>query len=194
MKRSHTLVLVLMGGVAMVALANRGLKQDPAVSGEDAMAFTTVEECQKWASTDECGKAVTEAQAKHAQEAPRFADKAACEAEFGAEKCGPAPTRPGETQSSAFSPFLMGFLLSRAMSGPNVGMQPAAAAPLYRRTGSSTFSTAAGARIGTGTTGAVRVPSQVMRQPSRPSVSQPSTVSRGGFGSTGRSMSSPSGS
>jgi uncharacterized protein YgiB involved in biofilm formation len=193
MKRSHTLALVLMGGVAMVALAGRGLKQDPAVSGEDAMAFTTLEDCKTWAAPQDCEKGLSEAQARHAQEAPRFAAKADCEAEFGAEQCGPAPARPGESQTSAFSPFLMGFLLSRALSGPGIGMAPAAA-PLYRRTGSSTFSTAAGARIGTGTTGAVRVPSQVLRQPARPSVSQPSTVSRGGFGSTGRSMSSPSGS
>ena len=59
-----------------------------------------------------CEAKLNEAIKVHAESAPRFDSRAACEAEYGAGNCGGAT---GATGQSYFSPFLTGFLLSQVI-------------------------------------------------------------------------------
>jgi uncharacterized protein YgiB involved in biofilm formation len=102
-----------------------------------------------------CRQAWAQAEQNWNQTAPRYADKAACEAQHGAAACmekpaapgqtalnqaapgqtAPGQTAPGQPQPTAssggsfFMPMMAGFLLSRALSGGGMGF---GSQPVYR--------------------------------------------------------------
>jgi uncharacterized protein YgiB involved in biofilm formation len=178
MKRSRSIALVMMGAGGIVLTAC----DEPQV---DANVFRDVEQCidQPGASRAACEEAYGVAAAQHAAVAPKYVDKADCEADFGAGQCETAPysTREG---GSVFMPLMMGYMMGSMLGGGRgFGAQP-----LYRSADSpGTYRTADNRSVGTAT-GATKVAQSATARPT----AKTSTVSRGGFGARARTFGSAS--
>lgn len=192
MKRSKKTALCLMVPVTTLMLAGCGEER------EQAMVFSSVNECESSSlvAPDQCRADFAEAAALHPQVAPKYVSKEACETDFGAASCEPAPMPEGQQQQASsggmFMPLMMGYLAGRMLSGgqaqagqaPAAGNSPAAAnktnvanQPLYKsRDDRGTFRTASNAPVAKGIGPISLRPSQV-----KPKVGQ--LVNRGGFGS-----------
>lgn len=157
-KRSRTARLVLMG-VAPLALA-------ACDQGQEALVYPSVDACiaGNVVSADDCRASYDAAQTANASSAPRYANRADCVADFGAEQCGTA------SSGGFFSPLMTGFLLARALDGGRYASQP-----LYRPR-SGDWNTGGGYNVGR-QTGAVVV-DKAATKPQRAI-----TQSRAGFGS-----------
>lgn len=137
MKRSRY-VGILALSVSMMALAGCKEEQDTVSNvAHGDKVFASLEACladvkapatsgdaEQKAVYDEqrlaCISDWDKAKAEHEKSAPRFASLAECQAEFGTEACDPAPTASSGSSSggsdSFFMPFMMGYMLSNAMS------------------------------------------------------------------------------
>jgi uncharacterized protein YgiB involved in biofilm formation len=206
MKRSRAVSLVLLAGAGVLAWSLA--KKDPSQAQEDVAAFTTEGDCVMTGKRDaaECQQGFATATERHRQSAPRFASKTDCEAEYGSNACE-SGARYGA--GSSFVPIMVGYMMGAAAQR---GVPPQ---PLYgdprqpqeEQTTSSgggggggggsggsssrsrSYKTAAGTTIRTSSGSPVaRAPSSEVRSVSR----APRVVSRGGFGSSGRSISSRS--
>jgi uncharacterized protein YgiB involved in biofilm formation len=170
MKRSRTAALLLMGSAPLLLTA---CNSDSEASRQGL--YTSVEACV--AATNDsatCKQAFAKAQQEATTEAPRFANRAECEANYGADKCTERNDGGGH---SFFGPMMTGFFLSQmlrngtAASGFN-------SAPAFRDSNGGWQRPAAGGGAGgvyRGGTGAAMVP--ISSTPDRAV-----TVSRGGFG------------
>jgi uncharacterized protein YgiB involved in biofilm formation len=188
MKRSRSIRLVLLSSTGLLLLA--GCDQPDPLARNDF--FQSEQECAQANDASACRQALMDARQQHAQTAPAFASRDACEAKFGLENC--AETRqppsaeqiqPGEQQAaqsgggSWFMPAMLGYMMGRTLGGPGfvpptTGAQapPQAAAraqPVYRDVNNTVYS-------GNQTLGRTQA-----LAPPRPSP----TVARGGFGRTG---------
>ena len=174
-RRRQTLAL---GSIAAAGLTLSAC--DTAPSGD--YAFTSITECRDAGfSQTVCEAEYTEAVQRYAADAPRYDDRAVCEAEFGDGRCTETTPANG-TQQSYFSPFLTGFLVSQALRGisdygaynryriDNAGYAPA---PIYRD------------RAGRDVTVTRNAPGAAPQ--TRPVNANTRTAARGGFG--GRSFS-----
>ena len=200
MKRSKKVALMLMVPATTLLMAGCGEER------EQAMVFNSPDECvQSGLSTQEqCSANFVAAKAAHPEVAPKYKDKAECEADFGAGHCETAPQRT-EHGSSMFMPMMMGFLAGQMMNRPsasqftqpnaaqqNAGGQPAKpgagagagggfasrfeSQPLYKSRNDSTFRTGNNTPIATQSGLTSVKPSQIQPRPGN-------VVSRGGFGS-----------
>jgi uncharacterized protein YgiB involved in biofilm formation len=176
---------------------------------EEANAFTSVLDCEARLpeQADLCQYSYQEALREAERTAPKYATRADCEFEFGAEQCveQPAPVgqaRPegqgGEGPQAAggswFMPAMAGFLMGRMMGAAGQQRQPVA--PLYssqnpRSPAHNRWVTADGQTVGNRAQSRVGVNRDVF-QP-KPTVNR--TISRGGFGATAaaRSAAAPGG-
>lgn len=173
MKRWNSISVVMMMGVSAIALS---ACEEPKV---DAAVYDSVEQCIKDPSVPrgECEQSYKEARTQHAAVAPKYSSESDCQAEFGVGKCEQAPYRTS-SGGSVFMPLMMGYMMGSYIGGRRTMMSQ----PLYRSAGSSkTFRTADNRNVGS-TTGRTRVASSATRRPSFKS----STLSRGGFGASGR--------
>lgn len=166
MKKSRAVQLVLLGG-AGAALAACDQAPPP-----DARFYTNAAECAPIQGEAACEQAFAESKADFAAEAPQFARKEECEAEFGAGNC---ETRASGSGGGFFMPMMMGYMLGSAFRQP-VYRGPDNSAMV--RTGGSSYSI--GRFNGIGRAAAFQ-PGQVTR------------VQRGGFGSTASSYRSSAG-
>lgn len=157
MKKSRAVRLVLLGGAGAALAAC-----DPAPP-PDARFYTGVAECAPIEGEAACEQAFAESKATFAAEAPQFARKEECEAEFGVGNC---ETRESGSGGGFFMPMMMGYMLGSAFRQP-VYRGPGDNAIV--RSGGSSYSI--GRFDGIGRTAAFQ-PGQVTR------------VQRGGFGST----------
>lgn len=186
MKRSRRTTL-LLATTALVLVAC----DDPQ---EEIGAFESVGQCVDAGNArDDCERADNEARTAHSQVAPKFASKEDCEEDFGPGKCETAPPVPNSGQSdrqhgSGFMPMYMGYMMGRSGSGSSVVSQP-----LYRawdrdagKPGS--FRTAESVEVARAP-GYASVGKSVAS--ARPAVTT-ATVSRGGFGARGASISAGS--
>ncbi len=178
MKRSRSIALVMMG-VSAIALTACEEAQ------VDANVFQDLEQCidQPGASRAACEEAFGAAAEQHAAVAPKYTDKADCEADFGAEQC---ETAPYQTQGggSVFMPLMMGYMMGSMLGGGRgFGAQP-----LYRSADApGTYRTADNKSVGKAT-GATKVARSATSRPT----AKTSTMSRGGFGARARSFGSAS--
>ena len=190
MKRSRSIRLVLLSSTGLLLLA--GCDQPDPLARNDF--FQSERECAQANDASACRQALMDARQQHAQTAPAFASRDACEAKFGLENC--AETRqkpsadqiqPGEQQAAAqagggswFMPAMLGYMMGRTLGGGGAFLPPGAGAqapaqtattarPVYRDVNNTVYS----GREALGRTHTVAPP--------RPSP----TVARGGFGSTG---------
>lgn len=174
MKRSRSIGLVTMGA-GMIALT---ACEEPPV---DALVFDSLQQClaDNDLTREQCEANYQEALRGHVATAPKYASKQACEADFGTEKCEQAPQ---QTQSggSVFMPLMMGYMMGSMLAGRS----GVATQPLYRSADDSkTWRTADNQKVGT-TTGRTQVARSVTRAPTV----KTSTVARGGFGASARTM------
>jgi len=203
MKRSASLRLVLMGSAALTLSAC-----DEAV---EVGVFETVEQCQIMGySQSACETAIQAAARDHLQNAPRYASKADCEAEFGrcetpAQAASETPPgagtgQPGQTpgqvaqnQGGGFGSFFMP-MMAGYMIGNMMGNRGGMAQPLYRPVGETARAAGGtGLYAGNGTrvaggTGLTRMPESTLSAARAPAAST-STLSRGGFGARAQSVS-----
>ena len=135
-------------------------------AGEAAQtAFASIEECAAQMNRTDCEAAFQQARSEHDGTAPRFADQAACEQEWGTGNCENRPDQVHAGGGSIFMPILAGFLIGRAFSGGGMF-----GAPLSRR-GDRYYSRGGPVAVGGG----------FGRNTVR---SAPGRVQRGGFGQT----------
>jgi uncharacterized protein YgiB involved in biofilm formation len=190
MKRSRHVALALLGTAAALS----------GCDGRDAEGtiFQSLADCRQFYDEDICRTKASEAETLHAQTAPKYQSKAACEAAFGGEACVETPTPPpGQEQqassSSWFMPAMMGFMLGRALSPPvplHYG-PPSAAGPAPQPGRQPVYS--AGNYVGSAPAGATRARWSA-NAPASPRVAALAPPARGGFGATGRGYSGGAGS
>ena len=214
LKRSRQLALTTLMAAAAVNLTACGQQpaqdaltwddnfEQTADAGEtvDALTYGDAEACKAADEVPdaECDSGWLAAQNDHAASAPRFGDKAACEAEYGEGRCETRSTSGG---NSFFVPFLTGMVLGRMMDGGRGGY--------YRGTGlyrdrygrlGTPYARGGGSVGGYGGGGLGRDPATGRATIARSSIEPPSertraapaassrsrVVSRGGFRSSGR--------
>ena len=188
MKRSRTTALLLMSAAPLLFTA---CQKDEPVQVQEGL-YTSVQACtEATGDPSSCRTAFAEAQRQSADAAPKYADKAACEADYKPEQCVEQRTSAG---TSFIGPMMMGFFMSQMLSnrgGAGLAQQPAAS-PAYQDKakgwarpapgGSGGLNTASG--IGAGKAGLAPVNATPNRAV---------TASRGGFGSTSSGRSSVGG-
>ena len=173
MKRWNSISAVLLMGVSVIALS---ACEEPMV---DAAVFDSLQQCIDDADVTgvECEQNYKEARSQHAAVAPKYSSEADCQADFGVEQCEEAPYRT-TSGGSVFMPLMMGYMMGSMIGG----RRSMVSQPLYRSADSpKTFRTADNRGVGSAT-GRTRVASSATRRPSFKS----STLSRGGFGASGR--------
>jgi uncharacterized protein YgiB involved in biofilm formation len=161
-KRSRQARLMLMG-LAPLALAGCAQETQEAVLYPDAEACIAAGALP----AEQCRAAYQSALATSQSNAPQYARRADCVADFSEAQC------PAEPRGGYFLPFMSGFLVARAL-GPGAGAGAGFAQPMYRpRNGE--WVTPGGFSVGRAT-GAVQV-APAMTQPQKAV-----TQTRAGFG------------
>lgn len=171
--RSRSVALVTMGVGALALQACSETTTEAAIysSAKDCITAGTM-------TKEQCERAFNVARKDHQKVAPKYASKAACEADMGEGKCEVSQYRTSNG-GSVFIPLMAGYLMGRALGGPS-GVHPQ---PLYRsRDDAKNFRTADNRKVGS-RKGLVRVPLAAGRPPS----AKFTTTRRGGFGAAGRS-------
>lgn len=118
-KRSKKAALILMVPAATLTLA--GCVKHP--DEEQALVFQTPEQCAEsgLSTQEQCAADFDQALALHPQTAPKYADKAECEADFGEGNCETAPQENSQG-GSFFMPLMMGYLAGQMLGrGANNG-------------------------------------------------------------------------
>ena len=144
-----------------------------------ASVYDSLEQCKNdpTVSFEECQKSFKEARDQHAAVAPKYSSLADCQADFGAEKCEKSPYRTS-SGGSVFMPMMMGYMMGSMLGGRGSMISQ----PLYRSAQNpNAFRTADNRNVGTKTG-----PTQVARSATKRPSFKTSTISRGGFGSSGR--------
>ncbi|MEI4472954.1 DUF1190 domain-containing protein [Frigidibacter sp. MR17.24] len=185
-KRSRAVALSILGATAFALAGCR----DETVEAE---AFPDLASCKAAAeaggviSSSDCETAFAEAQALHAEAAPRYESQQLCEEEHGVGNCGSEQQATGSGGGSIFMPLIAGYLIG-SMLGGNRGM--AAAQPLYR-TPDGRFTNASGTTAYSSNTGRGQLASSQFARPAatagKPPMTRAALASRGGFGATGGS-------
>ncbi|MEE3000102.1 MAG: DUF1190 domain-containing protein [Pseudomonadota bacterium] len=145
----------------------------------DASVFKSLSQCKNdpMMRASDCESSFKQAKAQHASVAPKYASKADCQADFGEGKCETAPYRT-TTGGSVFMPMMMGYMMGSMMGGRGSMFSQ----PLYQSAGNpGTFRTADNRNVGS-TTGRTSVARSATNRPTFKN----STISRGGFGRSGR--------
>src|ERR1043165_8658586 len=115
MKRSQA-VWLFVGGVAMVALSGGFSRSEPEEMRADV--FSDRDQCAasgRYAS-GECDRAATDAALLDTSQAPRFASRTDCAAEFPDASCRPL-ANGGSSLPGMFAPAMAGFLIGNAIGG-----------------------------------------------------------------------------
>lgn len=169
MKRSRTAALLLMGTAPLLLTAC-----DSESSASRQGLYTSVEACVT-ATNDSatCKQAFAKAEQQATTEAPRYADRAQCEANYGADKCAQRSDNSGH---SFFGPMMTGFFLSQMLRNGTMA-SGFNSAPAFRDSNGGWQRPAAGGAGGgvyrSGSTAMVPISAVPDRAP---------TISRGGFG------------
>lgn len=192
MKRSKKAALVLMAPAASLLVVGCSTK-DP------ALVYGSLEECISSGinSEEQCRVDYGKAAQLHPAVAPKYVNRAECEADFGADKCEEAPnTSENSSHSSGFfMPMMMGFLAGQMLNGTKgAAMQSSGLAPenrhvpqpLYKSRNENDFRTANNRSVGPSSYyhGAKNL------SPSSLSPQAGKVVRRGGFGQTSNAFGS----
>lgn len=182
-KRSTAPHLALMGA-GLTVLAGCGDDPQPV----QVYDYANVQQCiqAKVFTPEYCENNWEQAARLHQESAPRYANRADCQAEFGAGACQPVGDGSGW-----FMPAMMGFMLGNMMSsGPSVVSQP-----LYRPARDPYhYYTSGGYQVSTHRVNGRQVATVPKSVATTAPPRQTSVVSRGGFGSRARTSSSSWGS
>ncbi|WP_417514981.1 DUF1190 domain-containing protein [Minwuia sp.] len=180
MKRSRQIALITMGAAGLTLTACEEQQVTTQI-------YETVQQCTTAGvfSEEQCVADFAQAEQLHAEVAPKYLNKADCEADFGAQQC---ETAPYETASggSVFMPLMVGYMMGSMLSG---SARSAATQPLYRsgddRNG---FRTGSNVKVGNAV-GAATIPKSAAARPAANMRPTP----RGGFGASARAFGSAGG-
>ena len=189
-KRSAAVSLVLVAGAGAAALTLGGL--DPSQREEEALVYGTLGACiaQQLRGAEACIAAYTSAQETYAATAPRYETEADCQRHHGTGGCTPG-AQVTEAARGRYLPVMAAFMMGRtdAQDLPVQPLYPHAPEEERDEAGAATaghgggYCTGAGGRVAyAGGASRVHVPASVARTTS----ATPRTISRGGFGGTGR--------
>ncbi|HKR75147.1 MAG TPA: DUF1190 domain-containing protein [Rhodanobacter sp.] len=176
MKRSRAAALLLMGSAPLLLTA---CNSDSEASRQGL--YTSVEACV--AATNDsatCKQAFAKAQQEANADAPRYASRAECEANYGADKCA---ERSDVGNHSFFGPMMTGFFLSQMLRNGAVA-SGFNSAPAFRdshgdwRRPDPNGSPGGGAYAG----GVYRSGTSTAMVPINATPDRAPTISRGGFG------------
>ncbi|MGF1605600.1 MAG: DUF1190 domain-containing protein [Rhodothalassiaceae bacterium] len=175
LKRSSRVALSLMASSSVALVAGCG-RSEPV----EAERYQTLDQCLADGALSEqaCQQSYQEALAEHQASAPRYDSQAACEAQFGPERC----QRQSGSQGSFWTPFFMGWiassLLDRAVDGRRY-----AATPVYQPWNTRRWYTPTGTVLNPTSDGSYRVArrSLAKKPPVAKVRSRTGAVSRGGF-------------
>ena len=168
MKKSRSVKLVLLGGAAMTLAAC----SDDAPPN-DAQFFSSAEECSAVYDAATCASAVAETQKISDQEAPLYARKEECEAEFGVGNC---ETRQTTSGGSIFMPLLMGYMMGNMLSGNRFNQ------PVYRGPNNEAMMPRNGRLFNVGSFAGAG------RNPGFQQAAQFTQIKRAGFGTTSKAF------
>ena len=171
MKASAPRRIALLGAASALALA--GCQEERA----DVVVFDGPASCAaSGVDAATCEAQFAQAEAEHAETAPRYDALAVCEAEHGAGACVEDESRP-----SIFMPLLAGFLMGQMLSGRGLASRavvPAASGGFATTDGG----TRAGSLAGRGTVGASALTTQGASTRNAAPLTQSSVARSGGFG------------
>lgn len=192
MKRSKKAALVLMAPAASLLMTG--------CSGRDpALVYGSLQECISSGinSEEQCRMDYGKAEKLHPEVAPKYVDRAECEADFGPGKCEEAPKQEGSAAPSSgfFMPMMMGFLAGQMLNGAkgagmqNSGLAPSSkhvSQPLYKSRNETDFRTAGNKPVGPSSYyhGAKNL------SPSSVAPTSGKLVRRGGFGQVSNALGS----
>lgn len=189
MKRSSSVKLLLMGS-ATFTLAACG--DDP----EPVGVFSSIQECIDSGVYTEsyCNSSLDQAKKEHVKVAPKYKDKADCEAEFGVGRCeNPQVASGGGGTGSVWMPLMMGYMVGSMMNNQSSFAQPLYRPNVYDNRGgyyNTTYGYSAGGfRTGNNVEVANRTGLTTVNSNSwRTTTPQTTTLSRGGFGARASSI------
>ena len=173
MKSRYSISIAALMGISIIGLS---ACEEPKV---DAAVFNSLQQCinDPGMLREQCEKSYADARSQHASVAPKYTSVQDCQADFGAGRCEQSPYRTSRG-GSVFMPLMMGYMMGSMMGGRGFSNSQ----PLYRSTSDpKNYRTADNKKAGS-KTGRTRVAKSASQRPSFKS----STISRGGFGSSGR--------
>lgn len=185
-KRSNRVAIAIVGAAAF-ALA--GCREEQV----DASAFPDLQSCLDQATptgmftAQDCETSFEQAEALHAEAAPRYDSLSVCEEQHGEGACGTeaAATQGSSGGSGIFMPLMAGYLIGNMLSGRS-GM--AAAQPLYK-TSDGRFTNASRSSTFSGNAGSTKLNTSQFVRPAATAgqapMSRATASSRGGFGASG---------
>ncbi len=171
MKRSKKAALILMVPAATLLFTSCAKQEEP------ALVFSDPDECKaaSLSAAEDCDAEWAAANALHPEVAPKYANRAECEADFGSEKCEEAP-REYASSGGFFMPFMMGYMMGNVLNRGAGGRGNIMSQPLYKSNADPvSFRTGANNIVSRGT-GLVQV------NPARVTPQAGGIVRRGGFG------------
>jgi len=145
----------------------------------DASIYKTVAQCKRdpTNTSDQCESSFKEARSQHAAVSPKYSSAADCQADFGANKCEASPYKTSNG-GSVFMPMMMGYMMGSMIGGRSSMISQ----PLYQSSKSPNSFRTADYRNAGSKTGPTKVARSVTNRPTF----KAATISRGGFGSSGR--------
>ncbi len=170
MKRSKKAALILMVPTATLLFASCAQQEEP------ALVFNNPDECKSagLSSAEECDAEFAAASALHPEVAPKYANRAECEADF-AEGCEAVPEEHARS-GGFFMPFMTGYLIGNMLNRNTGNRSSMFSQPLYKASSDpGSFRTGNNTVVSRGT-GLVQV------NPSRVAPQAGGMVRRGGFG------------
>lgn len=183
-KRSRVVALSILGATAF-ALA--GCREETV----DAEAFPDLAACKSAAEQGggfsglDCEIAFNEAEALHAEAAPRYDSQQVCEEQHGVGNCGTEAQATGSGGGSIFMPLIAGYLIGNMLGGARAGAAPSQ--PLYR-TPDGRYTNAAGTAAYSSNTGRGQIAASQFARPAatagQPPMTRATAAARGGFGSS----------
>lgn len=171
MKRSKKAALIMMVPTATLLFASCAEQEQP------ALVFNNPQECKAagLSSAEECEAEFAAAAALHPEVAPKYANRAECEADFGAEGCEAGPQEQARS-GGFFMPFMTGYLIGNMLNRNSGNRSGMVSQPLYKASSDpGAFRTGNNTVVSRGT-GLVQV------NPSRVAPQAGGIVRRGGFG------------
>ena len=179
-KRSRAARVVLLGAAVATLAACEDDSVETSVFPDLDTCLAAADQPDGWLTADQCETAFAEALVAYDDQAPRYDDRALCEAEHDGECI--VEERAGG--GSVFLPLMTGFLIGNMLNRGGVAAQPLV------KTGTGAYSTPAGATFntnrGTGTVRETSFRSAPSTKTAAP-MTRATVRSTGGFGASGGS-------
>lgn len=179
MKRSRVVSLGILGAAAFGLAACQQEEQTEAAAFPDEASCVAAAAQSGWFTREDCEATFAEAQALHAETAPRYESRELCEEEHGVGNCG-GDTVAGSGGGSIFMPLLAGYLIGQALGGGR-----AMAQPVVPRAGGGYATPSGGTQLQRLNAGGKMAPAAFAKAPTtvgQPPMTRAAVASRGGFG------------